>query len=324
MFDHTTFNHLKLTPISGAIGAEVEGVNLRHMTPDLLDEVLRAWGQYGVLFFRDQHLSGHEMEEVVLNFGQPSIVHFVNPLEGTTYINHLLRSAEATRGARNVGDRWHVDQSVRVESPTGFLLQSVDCPPVGGDTMFCNLYLAYDYLSEGLKALCDELIVIHSPKGAYGSAGTGGGGAKKSIVPANGSRNMVKYSPEEMQAYINKETEHPLVCVHHISGRKYLYITGEYCIRFKGWTEEESKPLLDYLYQQATKPEMTCRFRWSKGALALIDNRAAMHYAINDYAGHRREMYRLQFQGPAPVGPAMLVRTQAELDADRASLVLTD
>lgn len=322
MVEVRSYSHIKVFPLAGSLGAEVEGVNLRTMTKEVYDEVVQAWADHVVLFFRDQHLSGTEMEQVVARFGEPSIVHFVNPLEGTTYVNHLLRSAEATRGARNVGDRWHIDQSVRVESPIGFFLQSVDCPPVGGDTMFCNLYLAYDYLSDGLKKLCEELIMIHSPTGAYGASGQERGGNKKSIVPTGGSRNMVKYSPEQMAAYINKETEHPLVSTHHLSGKKHLYITGDYCIRFKGWTQEESKPLIDYLHQLAARPEMTCRFRWSKGAVALIDNRAAMHFAINDYAGIRREMYRLQFQGPAPVGPAMPVRSQAEIDADRESLII--
>jgi taurine dioxygenase len=98
--------------------------------------------------------------------------------------------------------------------------------------------------------------------------------------------------------------EHPLVCIHHETGRKVLWVTGPYGVRFKDMTEEESKPLLEYLNQHATSPEFTCRFRWGKGSVAVWDNRATQHNAIGDYSGYRREMHRTMTIGERPYGPA--------------------
>jgi taurine dioxygenase len=308
------YERLVVSPISGALGADVEGVSLRDMDSETFQEVLHAWDENVVLFFRDQHLTPSEFEGLGSRFGKPSIVHYTRPMEGTVYVNQLVREADAARGSRNIGDSWHTDMSVRVEPPAGLLLQSVDTPLYGGDTMFANLYLAYEDLSEGLKSICDQLIVVHSPGGTFSESSAKNG--KRSI---NSDRSSVglKSTPEQMEQWYAMETGQPLVCEHHRTGRRYLYLSGTRCIRFEGWTEEESRPLLDYLHNFAQKPERTCRFRWSQGAVALLDNNAAAHYAVNDYAGFRREMYRMQFSGPAPIGPAKRERTSDEYEKDR-------
>src|SRR5207249_7525854 len=158
-------------PISGALGAEVEGVDFsRPLDVATRDEVRRAWHENLVLFFRGQSMDPASLETAVSQFGQPSITYYVPPVEGSKYVTRLLRLAE-TPGGRNYGDKWHMDQTTRERPNAGFMLYNADCPPYGGDTLFANLYLAYETLSDGMQALCDRLIVIHTAAGLYGNGG---------------------------------------------------------------------------------------------------------------------------------------------------------
>jgi taurine dioxygenase len=140
---------------------------------------------------------------------------------------------------------------------------------------------------------------MHSSRGLYGTDGTGGRGVKKAI-----NRGAFTLTDDQLRAQLVSETEHPLVVRHPVTGRKLLYMTGPYCVRFKGMTEDESAPLIQYLYQHCQRPEFTTRLRWRKGTVALMDNRCMLHFAVQDYAGFRREMYRIEIEGERPVGPA--------------------
>jgi len=299
------YKRIVVRPMSGALGAEIEGVDFsRPLDAEQLKEVRRAWHENLVVFFRGQKMTPQSLETAVAQFGKPSITYYVPPMEGTRYVTQLLRLAETT-GGRNYGDRWHMDQTTRERPNAGFLLYNADCPPYGGDTMFTNLYLAYEMLSDGLKAVCDRLIVIHTAAGLYGKGGQGGGEGSKPMMK-QGSKNSFSITPEQMQELLNREVEHPLVRIHPETGRKTLYLAGAYCVRFKGMTEEESKPLIDYLQSHLSRPEFTCRFRWSQGAMAMVDNRCLQHVALNDYAGFRREMLRVEIDDvERPYGPAM-------------------
>ncbi len=293
-------------PIAGALGAEIEGVDLSRPLDDAtLAAVIDAWARHSVVFFRGQNLTVPQMEEFGRRIGDLSIVFYVNPVENSSHVTRLLRFADAEPGTRSYGEYWHMDQTIHVEPPKAFLLQSIDCPPYGGDTQFASLYAAYDNLSDGMKALCDRLVVVHTPGGFFGK------GDVKKPLETKGSASQFNRSLTELEGYINQEVEHPLVCVHPLTGRKHLYMSRNYCVRFKDMTEQESAPILDYLQRHIERPEFTCRFRWSQGAIALIDNRCTQHFAINDYTGFRREMLRLQISGEAPVGPAMPRRLEA-------------
>jgi taurine dioxygenase len=295
-----TYQRIKVAPVTGALGAEIEGVDLSSpMDEELLSEVKRAFADHLVVFFRDQELSAAQFEAFGQQFGELSITYYVDPIEGSKFVHDLVRPAEARWGERNFGDNWHMDQTVR-ECPNGaFALYSLVCPEYGGDTLFANMYMAYETLSPDLQATCDRLTVMHSSSGLYGQDGTGGAGVKKPI-----DTSKLKLTGEALRRQLSAEQPHPLVIYHPVTGRKSLYHAGPYCVRFDGMTEEESRPLLDYLHQHASKPEFQCRFRWRKGSVALMDNTSARHYAVQDYAGFRREMLRLEMVGPRPVGPA--------------------
>jgi taurine dioxygenase len=157
------------------------------------------------------------------------------------------------------------------------ILLAKEVPPVGGDTLFANLYQAYDTLSDGMKALIAGLRTIS----VYD---------KQKKRPAA----MAPTAPDEEA----EPAEHPLVRVHPDTGRKALYLChAGITRRIAGMTEEESRPLLSYLIGHATRPELTCRFRWEAGSMAVWDNRRALHYPVNDYYGYRRVMHRITIQG---------------------------
>lgn len=295
------YKKITVRPISGALGAEVEGADLGNLDDFTFAEIKRAFADHICLFFRDQTLSVQQFGAFGSRFGQLSITYYVGPVEGSKFVHKIVREAEAKWGERNFGDNWHIDQSVREVPNSIFGLYSLQVPPYGGDTMFANLYMAYDALSPGMQELCDRLIMMHSSSGLYGKDGQGGFGVKKAMPVS-----AFNISNEEMRAQLAKETPHPLVIVHPVTKKKALYITGPYCIRFKDMTEEESKPLIDFLYQHATRPEFTCRHRWTAHTVALMDNRCALHFAVQDYSGYRREMLRLEVEGEVPVGPANL------------------
>ena len=202
----------------------------------------------------------------------------------------LLLKREADQSEQVIGRRWHSDSSFLPRPPLASSLYAHDCPPYGGDTMFANLYLAYDTLSPGMRKLAETLLVVHS---ATHYAGPTAGGAGLTVLNTAAAQDAAR------------ETEHPLVRVHPDTGRKALWITGlDYGKRFKDMSAEDSRPLMEHFQNAATQELLTCRYRWSKGTLALWDNRCTQHLALDDYLGFRREMRRVEIAGDEPFGPA--------------------
>jgi taurine dioxygenase len=170
----------------------------------------------------------------------------------------------------------------------GSLLYALDVPPYGGDTIFASQRLAYDGLSAEMQSMLSGMKAVHSDRILSSAA------SKK-------KRNAGRSTKLDEQETPEVQNVHPVIRTHGESGEKHLYVNEAFTIAFDGMTEAESKPLLDYLYQHARKPEFTCRFRWEKGSVAFWDNRAVQHYALNDYQGFRREMWRVTVEGERPV-----------------------
>src|SRR6266404_3407205 len=170
--------------------------------------------------------------------------------------------------------------------PMASMLLAREVPPAGGDTLFASMYLAYETLSDGMKRLLAGLRAVNSS-------------AKADASRTREDRIAERGRADARTLY---EAAHPVVRVHPETGRKALYVNVAHTIRFEGMTEEESAPLLGYLYRHQIRPEFTCRFRWRPGSLALWDNRCAQHNAVNDYAGHRRVMHRITLAGDVPAG----------------------
>ncbi len=286
-----TYRRLKLDPVSGALGAEIRGVDLAGPLDDaMVAEIRRALVDRQVIFFRDQSLSPAQQIALTVRFGAILRVPYIEPMADHPDIIAVLKEPGETN-ISTFGGTWHSDFTFLPEPPMGSLLYALEVPERGGDTLWANMYQAYEALSAGLRRMLESLVAIHS--------GTPHGRVKAPPADLAVSRS-IKMSRGNPEA--DAETEHPVVRVHPESGRRTLFVNPVYTLRFKDMTEDESRPLLEFLYSHATRPEFTCRFRWRKGSLVFWDNRCTLHLAINDYDGQRRLLHRTTVAGERPRG----------------------
>lgn len=287
-----TFEHITVKPLAGAIGAEIFGPDLSQpLEPVVLDEIHRAFLDNLIVVFRDQELTPDSQKTFAKNFGSAHINDFFPTVEGHPDVQLVAKNPEDTR---NVGDVWHTDVSYVSKPPLGSMLYALEVPDAGGDTMFASNYAAYETLSDGMKALLEPVNAVHSAARNFGVKATG------TEMKAKNKSMAFKYSEDAEQ-----EAMHPVVRTHPETGRKSLYVNRSFTRHFEGMTVEESKPLLQYLYDHMARPEFTCRVRWEKGTLTFWDNRCAHHNALNDYQGQRRIMHRVTVLDDKGVWPAL-------------------
>jgi taurine dioxygenase len=274
---------IEIHPLSGAVGAEIHGVDIgARMSDAQFAEIARAYGDYGVIFFRDQSLTPEQQITFARRFGDINVNRFFKPVDGYPVIAEVRKEPEQRV---NIGGSWHTDHSYDLAPAMGSLLYALEVPRTGGDTMFASMYRAYEALSDGMKDALSDLEALHSSRHVFGES-------RKQSEPDVGNRLG---NPELAM----QDAVHPVVITHPGTGRKALYVNPVFTVRFQGWSEEDSKPLLEYLYQHASQPAFTCRFCWEPGSVALWDNRACWHYALNDYHGERRLMHRITIEGVA-------------------------
>lgn len=285
-----SYQTIEVKPISGSIGAEIFGVDLsKDVNQQTYAEIHRAFLENLVIFFRDQDLSIDRQAAFVRRMGPLIEDPFVKSPEDRP---ELLVVAKDKHERLAFGEGWHSDSTFMEKPPMASCLYAKEVPVNGGDTMFANQYLAYDSLSAGLKKQLDGLKAVHTPEG-YAQV------IAKGLYTSD--RTMQLRNDGVMTEALKTAVEHPVVRTHPETGRKALYVNRAYVKHFAGWTEEESKPLLEFLYAHAVRPEFTCRFRWRQGSMALWDNRSSQHHPINDYHGQRRVMHRIVAQGDRPV-----------------------
>ncbi len=273
---------LDIKPIAGALGAEIHGVDLSaELDSGTVAAIRRALLDQLVIFFRDQDLLPERFLAFARRFGTPVEYPLVKGIDGYP---EIVRVAKLEHETVNFGGIWHSDTTYLETPPMGTLLVAREVPPVGGDTLFANMYLAYETLSDGMKRLIEGL------KGVSTS------------IKADATRtreDRIKSDPTKQSRH-EFIAEHPVVRTHPETGRKALYINIAHTVRFAGMTEEESAPILRYLFQHQVRPEFTCRFAWRVGSLAFWDNRAMQHNPVNDYHGYRRVMHRITVAGDRP------------------------
>lgn len=315
-YDLTKYRRIRVTPTTGHIGADIDGVDIGQGIDDAqFAEIRQAFLDHQVIFFQDQELDAAGLAAFAERFGPLCLSPYSKPIAEHPFVTALERKADIPSRERNIGDRWHSDQSPREHPSLGFALYCLDAPPYGGDTLFASLTAAYEHLSDGMKDLCESIIAIHSPSGVFGHDGMGGGGNRKPLV--HKGREGEYHIDDKTLEIIRAETEHPLICIHPETGRRLLYAAGDYMVRLKGMTEQESAGLIEQLNRHVTRPEFTCRFRWRKGAVAILDNRCTQHYAVNDYEGFTRSMLRVEMAGERPFGPAMPKQAAAPAHAQK-------
>jgi taurine dioxygenase len=274
-------NGLHVQPLSGAVGAEITGVDLGEAGHNTIAEIRKIWLDRGVIFFRDQDLPPAKFLAVAKQFGEVVEYPFVKGLDGFPEIIPVVKLEHETK---NFGGIWHTDTAYLEKPPMATMLVARETPPFGGDTLFANSYLAYETLSDGMKRMLDGLIGVNKS-------------AKADVTRTREDRIKDSGKTAAKKEYVS---EHPVVRTHPETGRKALYVNVGHTAHFKDMTEEESAPLLNYLFQHQTRPEFTCRFSWRPGSVAFWDNRCVLHNPVNDYHGYRRVMHRVTLAGDVP------------------------
>ena len=277
---HTDYQYITVEPISGALGAEIRGVNLsQRLTSEVAAEIRGALLNHLVIFFPNQELNPQEQLAFAQHFGSPMEYPQLKGLPDCPLVTAVTKLEDERA---NFGGVWHSDTTYLEYPPAASMLYAVEIPPFGGDTLFANQYLAYETLSDGLKETLDGLVAVNVS-------------TKPDVSKTREHR--LREAGDELKAFVNK---HPVVRTHPETGGKALYVNNAHTLRFEGWTEQESLPLLNYLFNHQVKPEFTCRFRWSTGCLAFWDNRSTQHNPVNDYQGYRRVMHRVTLAGDKP------------------------
>ena len=259
-------------------GALIEGANLAAASDDEIAIVRRAVFEHGVAFLHDQNLGPEEHIAFAERIGPIVINRYFPKTEKYPQIAKVEKTETQTT---NIGGGWHTDHSYDHEPAMGSILVALETPPHGGDTLFANMYAAYESLSDGLKRTLSNLEAIHGSAHVFGNAAAFANSERKEF---SGSTDL-------------PESVHPAVITHPGSGKKALYVNPGFTLRFKDWTPEESAPLLSFLYEHAAQPQFVHRFSWRPGSVAIWDNRATWHKAMNDYQGHRRLMHRITIAG---------------------------
>ncbi|PYM79566.1 MAG: taurine dioxygenase [Candidatus Rokuibacteriota bacterium] len=269
---------LEVHPIAGALGAELSGVDLGADLDDAtIKEIRQALLDHCVIFFRDQAFDAEQHKRLARRFGEI----FVHPnYAGIQADPEIVMIRREPGDTRVVGEDWHTDTTMMAKPPMGAILYAIEAPPYGGDTLFANQYRAYDALSDGMKRLLTGLRAIHSDRLVAGPNAN-----------ANAGRTTKTRDDAAWRETVNR---HPIVATHPETGRPVLFVNYSYTVGIEGLTDAESRPLLEFLMEHGHRPEFTCRFRWTQGAVAFWDNRCVKHLAINDAGPYRRLMRRVQ------------------------------
>ena len=255
----TGAQRLNVEQVAGSLGGKVRGFSLKRLSDDDFAQVAQALWTYQVLIFKDQHLPIDDYIALGKRFGPLHTHPAANGVNDHPEVL-LLRN---TGKAKNITEVWHSDVSCEQQPPSISILQAIEVPAYGGDTMWANQYAALDRLSAGMRAMLEPLRAVHNNFGL--------------------------------------EAIHPVLRTHPETGRKALYVNRGFTKRFEGMTEAESAPLLKFLVDAGSQPDLTMRHRWEAGDVVFWDNRCVMHYAVHDYDNAPREMHRVTVQGEVPV-----------------------
>jgi taurine dioxygenase len=279
---HLKVADLEILPLTPSIGAEIHGLELsKPLDTATVGHLRAALLDWKVLFFRDQDITTEQHLAFARNFGDLEVHPFAPHKPGYPEVLALTHDRD-NKGRENT---WHSDVTWREIPSLGSILRAIELPPVGGDTLFADMYAAYDGLSDAVKAQIEGRTAVHDFahfRGALRKRGK----TEAEIEAFNQAYPMV---------------EHPIARTHPETGRKTIYVNAAFTQHIVGMEKSESDALLKHLYAQAAIPEYQCRFRWEPGSIAFWDNRASQHYAASDYWPAVRRMERVTVIGDRPV-----------------------
>jgi taurine dioxygenase len=283
------FRRIGVAPITGACGAEISGVDLaRPLGEEVLREVLLAFEHFLVIMFRDQLLSAEQHKIFSRYFGELTELPQAPTYGGHSDMQEVRREAHEPVSVVPF-TRFHTDSPFLARPPLCMVMRALEVPKYGGDTAFANMYLAYEGLSEGLKAVLASLKIVYSGKDIW----------SKNAALDKDKRLRLREGHSFTEDQL--ESVHPAVRSHPRTGRKALYVTNAYFKRFEGWSEEDSRPLVDYLAQQPYRIQYQTRIRWQPNTVIVWDNRFLQHCGIHDYENERRHLVRTTVIGERPI-----------------------
>ena len=277
---HQKYSHIDVHPVSGALGAEIKGVDISiPLEAEVVSEIRDALLKHLVIFFQNQVITPRQQLNFAEQFGIPMEYPQLKGLPDCPLVTEVIKLEHETL---NFGGVWHSDTTYLQQPPMASMLYAIEIPPYGGDTLFTNQYMAYETLSDGLKKTLSELIAVNTS-----------------------SKPEVSMTREDRMSEAGMELNvlsalHPAVRTHPETGRKALYVNKAHTTHFEDWAEQESKSLLEFLFNHQVRTEFTCRFSWEKNSLAFWDNRCVQHNPVNDYQGFRRIMHRVTIAGDKP------------------------
>lgn len=291
------YDHIQAKPLAAAMGAEILGVDLAHLTDEQFAEVRDALFRHKMIYFRGQRLSHADHEAFSLRFGPFAEDAYTQGVPGHRNVHPLIKEA-SDRSKHIFGSGWHTDSPFLPQPPAITILRSIEVPPFGGDTTWSNSALAYATLSETYRRMIEGLKVHFSIRDVLRSAQQNAEANDNPTGRLAATRSAERLSDDLLRKV--QGSFHPLVRTHPVSGEKALYIDPSYGIGIEGMEPEESAPILKFLSDHVTQQAFGCRLRWEADMLALWDNRLCVHQAYNDYQGYRRELYRTTVQGETP------------------------
>ena len=272
--------------LSGALGAEVNGIDLKDTSDKNFKKINDLLLEHKVIFFRNQSLTADEHIALAEKFG---------PLETHAYVKGLDKYPEIVRIIKGKdeknqwGENWHSDVSYNEKPTKAVILKSIKIPPVGGDTCFSNMEIAWETLDEKIKKKIKDKKAVHSSLGAS--------------FFIDSYKKMKGNSKKNYDEYTNT---HPIVRTHPETGKKILFVNWTYTKKIIGLDKEESDEILNKIFEHQARLEFTCRFTWTENAVAIWDNRSVIHFAIADFypqrgLGHERVMDRIAVEGDRPI-----------------------
>jgi taurine dioxygenase len=269
--------------LSGALGAEISGIDLKDASLENFKNINKLLLEHKVIFFRNQDITAEEQLTLAKHFG---------PLERHVYVKgrdkypEIVRIIKKPNEKNQWGENWHSDVSYNIKPTKAVILRSIKIPPVGGDTMFANMELAWETLDENIKDEIKDKKAVHSS--------LGGAFFTKEYEAMESNGNDKEYS-----------NEHPIVRTHPETGKKILFVNWTYTKKIIGLKKNESDRILEKIFEHQARLDLTCRFRWTENAVAIWDNRSVQHYAISDFfpgrgLGYERVMDRIAIEGDRP------------------------
>lgn len=290
-------DHIEVAPLAAAMGAEIRGVDLRDVSDAAFGGIEAALYRHKMIYFRGQPLSHADHEALSLRFGPFAEDAYTEGVPGHRNVHPLIRDAD-DRSRMVFGSGWHTDSPFLPRPPAITTLRSVEVPPFGGDTIWCNSALAYAALSEAYRAMIDGLRAHFSMTRVVSAART----AVEAGATPMGRLATIRDAAELPEAVQRKVagSVHPLVRTHPVTGERALYVDEVYAVGIEGMTDAEAAPLLAFLWNHVTNAAFSCRLRWEPDMLVIWDNRLCVHAAFNDTWGYRRELYRTTVHGETP------------------------